>query len=213
MSGAGAPQNTKIQVYGEDVPSNEEQCRFEDAAKGVELDLRSDIKNLIATELAMALYAPTPLQKLRHIFEAFELLTPSQQALLLRKEDIERAHRYRQLANCINDLQKTDNERAFIPFDFPISEAPSYLDFFTQWYRTLGASDWGDYRYRLAMYLKSGQASLAICFEVKSAFINTAMPFALSLFRSMFGSYIGTADLEAALERIGAYDGGVSSEA
>lgn len=169
---------------------------------------KSDIQNLMATELAMATYSSNSLVKIRHILEALRMLSEPEQAILLGdQETMERATRYYTLTNAMIDLAKLDEHYAIIPFPFTISDSPKYLDFVTQIHK-LPIQGWrfttlDQYKRDLVLVVTSGQASYGFCLIIKEMFITAGMPFALWVLKKIFREYITPAAWRDAVSSVG----------
>jgi hypothetical protein len=178
---------------------------------------RSDIKNLLATELALAVYSTLALVKIRHIMEAFDTLSPEEQVMLLGEETAARAKRYFRMIFAMIDLTKLDENYAVIPFAFSLEEAPLYLGFISQRYTIPGYDPeylkqmpWEDYTKLLYQHIISGSATQSFCLIIKANFVIVVMDFSLYIFKMIFTKYLSQSDWNETLERVA---GGKSHEA
>lgn len=174
---------------------------------------KGDLEKLLATELALATYSADPLQKIRHILEAYFLLNEEEKPLIVSKpEDQDEIHRLYVVAlgllNITTAHDSVNSDRAVIPFGFPSSRAHKYLGYFTNivwdlsnYFKEFGAvykaymekrnkDNTKAYFHYFALYLGSGDASLGLCLTVKSLFIQYVMPKTLEMLRAIYTQFV-----------------------
>ncbi len=160
---------------------------------------RGDLENLLATELALATNSVDPILKIRHIIEAYMLLSLEEKGKILPdEEDRARLERAYSLSLALLSLTPTHDsvqfDRSMIPFPFAPDKAHEYLDFLSitwdlsGYFKTKGTGK--DYYKQLAIYLSSGDASSGMCLQVKNLFVRHELPWILILLRLIFTSFI-----------------------
>jgi len=168
---------------------------------------RSEIQDLLANELAMSLFSADPLQKMRHIFEAFGILNPEEQKAVVEKEDdIKRAERYHSLVVSFLSIYDDNLGMCYLPLSFPSEGAYKYFDWLDLDYDLSGwYSGWEDletlkktdvkryiqkYLGAVSSFLSGGNASHSFILSVRAAFIRQVLPFAHKIFRGIFENFI-----------------------
>ena len=159
---------------------------------------RGDLENLLATELALATNSVDPILKIRHIIEAYMLLSQEEKGKILpSQEDRDRLERVYSLSLALLNLTPTHDsvqfDRSMIPFPFAPDKAHEYLDFLSiRWDLSGYFKNFKEenYYHQLAVYLSSGDASSGMCLQVKSLFIRHELPWILNLLRLIFTSFI-----------------------
>jgi len=159
---------------------------------------RGDVENLLATELAMATNSVDPLLKIRHILEAFMLLTSEEKERIASSFDLDRLKRVYDLTLSLLQITPTHDsvhvDRALIPLPFAPDKGHEYLDFLTiKWdlssYFKKNYKE-GNYYSRLTTFLTSGEAPLGMCLTVKSLFVANTLPWTLEILRRIFTSFV-----------------------
>ena len=171
------------------------------------------IEGLLASELATALYSP-PLEKIRHIMEAFLLLDDGLvRKIGISKNDKVLYHRIHQLAI---DFQNSRLHtfgwsimafiRIYVPFSFSLSDVSKYL-FWIGDYKPEYQSSWDapnpkvfdeyavkicendDLCYQMVrtyLYGRNGVLSYSSYYDLRNRFISYSMPKALDLSQRIF---------------------------
>jgi hypothetical protein len=188
---------------------------------------RGDLEQILASNLAAAVFAP-PLEKIRMILEAFLLLPEEEQRKIAVGEG--EAQYIREiyevavsLSNAVEVGSPTPHMRgrfAAVPWSFSVTQADRYLRHFVNriwelgdgedWRRLLarlktgGDSEaWSMYLRELAKWLASGFAPLPVVEQVKNEFAVRVMPYASMLLREIFTSYITKETWEVMLGLMG----------
>ena len=159
---------------------------------------RGDLENLLATELALATNSVDPILKIRHIIEAYMLLSQEEKGKILpSQEDRDRLERVYSLSLAFLNITPTHDsvqfDRSMIPFPFAPDKAHEYLDFLSiRWDLSGYFKNFKEenYHQQLAVYLSSGDASSGMCLQVKSLFVRHELPWTLNLLRLIFTSFI-----------------------
>lgn len=174
---------------------------------------KGDLENLLATELALATNSADPMQKVRHIFEAFLMLNEKEKSLIIPQvEDREEAHKLYVVALGLLDITPThdrlNSDCAMIPFAFAPTQAYDYLgcfvhiawdlsDYFKDFdstcvYHPENCTDEQKRKYFafFKRFISSGDASLGICLTVKNLFIKYALPKTLQMLRAIHTHFI-----------------------
>ncbi len=167
------------------------------------------LQHLLASELAAATFATDPLQKIRHVIEAYELLEDEKRALVLPKEE-DRAEIDILYKNCISFLKLTempagpyDNYRfACIPWAFATTCAYDYMRQYVYMYpmdsyppeyeKCLKDGDeeaWRSHLYNVAR--RTGQyAPMNECIQLRNCFVDYAIPKMITLLRKIHENFI-----------------------
>lgn len=174
---------------------------------------RSDISNLVATKLAIGLYAMNPLDGARHILEAILAINPKNwEQAGLGPEVREKAMRL--LTVCYPLIKPThiDPETAIIAFPFDPDDADLYLSFWQGWdfpdpssasyQRAKNTNNRRFYLKLLTLVLRDG-TDIGFCDRVSNAYKINAIPFAYQLAETLFRKYVNLAAWEQALAFIG----------
>lgn len=197
---------------GEEVPED-----LDEFAAKIMRPARGSLSDLIASELAEAIHAGDPLQKIRHIIEASKLPDVEQQNKLVPEEkDRNEYSRFYNMALSLSYMPSvnvrldyyTTAERTQVPFTFPEHEAYDHLLFYAQKFLwSFDDEDMGsfnkkvkeDYNDREAwnwyckiVYRKFAYAQwdLQRCIQLKNAFVAHAMPKILVLLKLIFDAYV-----------------------
>ena len=167
----------------------------------------SQFEQLLASNLASAIFSE-PLQKIRLIFEAWELLNDEEKMEIIpdpeERKNIERLYEiaisfinlYIHKPPIVFDAQLLFDEAATVPWTFHIQEAPKYLGLFINKYYDIGKKfdfnnfDWDAYYIELAKFLNEGMASIKIIRMIISEYITVVMPIALKLLRMIHERFI-----------------------
>jgi len=167
----------------------------------------SQFEQLLASNLASSIFAQ-PLEKIRLIFEAWQLLPEEEKEKLIPgKEEREKIRMLYEV--CISfmnlyvhhppivfDAHLLFDEAGVVPWTFHIKEAPKYLGLFINKYYDIGKKfdfnnfDWDNYYIELAKFLNEGMASIKIIKMIISEYITVVMPIALNLLRMIHEKYI-----------------------
>jgi hypothetical protein len=185
----------------------EEEKLEETLSKALRPAPATQFEQLLASNLATAIFSE-PLQKIRMIFEAWELLNEEEKKEIIPDEE-ERENIKRLYEICISflnlyihkppivfDSQLLFNEAGVVPWSFYIQEAPKYLGLFINKYYDIGKNfnfdnfDWDNYFIELAKFLNEGMASIKIIRMIISEYITVVMPKALELLRIIHEKYI-----------------------
>ncbi|MEM0253245.1 MAG: hypothetical protein QXK78_01630 [Candidatus Bathyarchaeia archaeon] len=139
------------------------------------------MEQLIANELAIAVFNIDPLQKIRHILEAYMVLPEEERAKTFTAEENEKAMKIYSV--CISLLNIVEypignfEQAQAVPFGFGEDEAEAYLQNICRNSKT-------------AYETLSSDAHPISVREFKVRFINAAMPFALQVARRIVEQYI-----------------------
>jgi len=194
----------------------------EEKAEGDELELtlaeavrppqKGELEQLIASELALAVFSTDPLQKIRHVLEAYKLLPiETRKDLFAEKERDEFSRLYEV---CISFLQMYEEPSGnpydptrwvCVPFSFSWMVADRYLYWCSrEW--DLPFSDWPkikqhlaklDPEQRKAEYHKAlcqamYKCSMSLARQVQTEFIVYAMPVISKIMRDIFTSVVSS---------------------
>jgi hypothetical protein len=174
---------------------------------------KGDVENLLATELALATYSADPMQKIRHILEAYMMLTENEKSVILphvtdRDEALQLYVVALGLLNITPTHDGIQSDCAIIPFAFGPRQAYRYLGNFvhivwnlSNYYTTFDATyvqhpmnctdeQKRQYFALFKRYLSSGDASLGICLTVKTLFIKYVLPKTLHMLRTIYTQFI-----------------------
>jgi hypothetical protein len=169
----------------------------------------SQFEQLLASNLATAIFSP-PLEKIRMIFEAWQLLPDKEKEKIVPEQE-EREKIKRLYEVCISfvnlyvhkppivyDSVLLFDEAGVVPWSFPISEAPKYLELFINKCYDIGKpipKEFDEetlkaYFVDLAKFLNDGMCSMKIIRMIISEYITVVMPKALELLRIIHEKYI-----------------------
>lgn len=190
------------------------------------------LESSIATELAIAIFNARPLDKVRHIMEAFLLLPEESRNKITSEGEIPLFRAMHTLSISFLDMQflvdPWGEKYAMVPFPFAPNIAEYYLNHFIHiiYYSESMSEDLrgrlkrGDPEaktqyYRWLARELSSNCSVQRCFSVKNQFIMYAMPKAVNLARTIIEKFITKETWEAALAATlgkGAKSGSSSAE-
>jgi hypothetical protein len=216
----------------EEVESEEDE-EFEDTlVAAIRAPQRGDLEQILASNLAAAVFAQ-PLDKIRMVLEAFQLLPPEeQQVVVAGEEEIQYIKGLYEVAVSLSNVVELEppiphmrGRYASVPWSFSITQADKYLSLFvnrmwefaqteewTEFFKQVKTTDknteegkelWNAYLREFAGFLCSGLASLSVVQQVKSEFIIKTMPYASQLLREIFKRYITKETWETMLSVIG----------
>jgi hypothetical protein len=220
------------EVRDEAVDEEDEQLQ-EALAVAIRAPQRGDLEQILASNLAAALFAP-PLDKIRQILECYFLLPPEERenvASEWEREYIGLAYEVAvSLSSTIEHEPPTPYHRgryASVPWSFSINEADRYLEPFISriwewefregdgWWEFFdrvkkadlqteeGREVWRAYLRELARFLGCGWSPLALVEQVKTEFTVRVMPYASTLLREIFRRYISRETWEQMLSIFG----------
>lgn len=171
------------------------------------------LQQLLASELAAAVFAADPLQKIRHVLEGYMLLNDEQRAQVV-PEEAERQELMRMytVTNALARITETAvpycyTRMAFIPWTFSGLSPYDYLKPFTNtWYiidkqyfdegvkERLSAGEEWVWRWYLAYFVEwtRSAAPLSICMETRGSFIDYTMPRVITLLRHIHEAFVSS---------------------
>jgi hypothetical protein len=203
----------------EEAKSEEDEELEETLIAAVRQPMRGDLEQLLASNLAAAVFAQ-PLDKVRMIFEGFMLLPPEEQLKIAKDEgEIQFIKDLYEVAVSLSNVVELEPPAPYIrgrfasvPWSFPTTVADRYLRPFInriwwfaegeewqEFFRKVKSADpnteegqavWNSYLRELARWLATGYAALSMVQQVKNEFIIRVMPYASQLLREIFKRYI-----------------------
>lgn len=182
------------------------------------------LERLLSNELALATFSADPLEKIRHILEAYQLLDEDQR----KKVECNKEKRSQliKLHNCTISLNRITelspppdtygSRHGFIPWSFANGKASSYLFWITRYFTLKDMSEktieylkngdketWNRHYKWLAKYTR-GYAMLADLLSIRTEYIEYTMPLCIALLRKIHEEFITP---ETWKETIGLFSG------
>jgi hypothetical protein len=200
-------------VEEENLNVEEEDEELEETVSvAVRAPQRSDLEEWLCTELAIAVFSTDPLQKIRHIVEAY-LLLPKEQRELVEPDEERRVEimRIYDLTLSFLGTVPLPNGLEAVPLKFPPEKGVDYWLLFSRTLWSLG-EDWREaleekrklerennkeglmewyrqYYYYFSLLLQRG-APVSMVSSVKTEFTVYAMKRCLSLLRGIYQNFI-----------------------
>jgi len=169
---------------------------------------KGELEQLISSELALAVFSKSPLQKIRHVFEAYFLLSQEDKERLFNEgERVEIERLYEVCISFLNTVMTTERCAA-VCWSFPVDNASNYLYWVKRvWIasprelealrKAMRSQDeeernkaWSNYLMWLASILSDGNSPLSFVRSVASEFIVYCQPIIAKIMRTIFTSVI-----------------------
>lgn len=180
-------------------------------AEAVRPPQKGELEQLISSELALAVFSTDPLQKIRHVLEAYNLLHPEQRRELFTEQERDEYGRlYEVCISLINTVElpsPNGGRLASVAWSFTVQDAPLYLNWikrvwtfniqgFGELLKRLNSGDeevkrqaWIEYLQFIFDYTACA-CNLSFIQQLKSEFIVYCMPKISRIMRVIFTSVV-----------------------
>jgi hypothetical protein len=170
---------------------------------------QNTLQHLLASELAAATFATDPLQKIRHVIEAYMMLDEDKRKIVLPEEK-DRDEVGILYKNCLSFMRITDmpssaydpERYAFIPWSFASMQAYHYMRCYVHYYpmedydepttKRLQNGDKAVWEWHLNTVARrtGAYAPLSECLKLRSWYIDYTMPKMIRLLREIHEKFI-----------------------